>query len=61
MLHLLDPSRFKKYIERTYAAITAYATKNEYNCIFSLPSCASPVGRFLDLRYFVWVIAVKAV
>ena len=32
MLYLLDPGKFKKHIELTYAAVTA--SKNEYNCIF---------------------------
>jgi hypothetical protein len=52
-LHLLDPGNFKKYVERTYAAVTA--SKNEYNCIFFRPRFVST--RLAASRYFVWIMS----
>jgi hypothetical protein len=53
MLHLLDPGKFKKHIELTYAAVTA--SKNEYNCIFFASKAGQP--GLAALRYFVWVMS----
>ena len=42
---LLDPGKFKKHIELTYAAVTA--SKNECNCIFfRFPFVRLRFGRF---------------